>query len=767
MHSSRDQNKHVEAFSSLGSDVTAVMASPDEHGSRFPQDNRRDSSKRSSTPQPQSANEAFSPIQPLAYHPRTASGIVETNSVKGAHANGSEQDHIQFANYSEEKLRGIPKIGQPPVLKDRQSRFWVPLPFRPYFWVPLVVFLVLAAIGLEIALYFSNKNQGFPSGQTPRQNQVLHYVYTLPPVIISAMVVAMWAWTDSEIKKIQPYVDLVHGDSPPHRSLLLDYTRYNNLVVWTRATSNRHYLVALASLMVILTLSFQPLAAALLFVQDTWWREIGITIKNQAALGLNQGLQFNDLTAFMTSAGFAGASVMYDLPPPAFVRPPYTVAPFELPTFVTKNGTVFANTTAIKSESGCVRVEVSMFKHPDGRGWTNMAEDPIHQCSITFEVDVSSRILFGTDVPTCTSPKDPQYSPIVFWYFSYIPSALSAATFCYPSISIWDVNVAIDVGTGNVTKVTELRPFSSSSNFSTYSANVTGEPLNGRAYNGITFNLTDSDRFVRARANATQLQLPAAVYQAAVKSPVGFSDSFKTGALTVLSEEIYEMYLSIFARDVYFLPNEEPMVVDVCTFRLRVWLSSVAVHLLATAMLILAFFGTIVHLFHREDRRNLRLRHEPGTIASAVSIGAQTGLGDVLAGRQGDKDIKEALKNKKFRIDPATMKIIMEGEYGYEEAKSPVFEGRGSVIHQILHRPSRRTMGASTPTTPMSPNSQLPQSPNPRSPRLQNSRLSFAPIINAPRTPVPGSIAPDSRPRTPNPPAPDLETIPNPSVKSD
>jgi len=74
----------------------------------------------------------------------------------------------------------------------------------------------------------------------------------------------------------------------------------------------------------------------------------GTTMQNIGALGLNQNLQFNDLSckhtfnirilrplpdhitssAFMTAAGFAGASVMYDLPPPAFVRPPYTVAPF-------------------------------------------------------------------------------------------------------------------------------------------------------------------------------------------------------------------------------------------------------------------------------------------------------------------------------------------------------------------------------------------------------------------------------------------------------
>lgn len=91
-------------------------------------------------------------------------------------------------------------------------------------------------------------------------------------------------------------------------------------------------------------------------------------------------------------------------------------------------------------------------------------------------------------------------------------------------------------------------------------------------------------------------------------------------------------------------------------------------------MLLLAFFGTIVHLFHREDRRDLRLNHEPGTIASAVSIGAQTQVGNVLAGRQDERDISEALKNKKFRINPETMKIVMEGEEGYEYAKSPGFQ---------------------------------------------------------------------------------------------
>lgn len=96
-----------------------------------------------------------------------------------------------------------------------------------------------------------------------------------------------------------------------------DVSIFSNFVVWTSAASNKHYLVALASLMVVLSLAFQPLAAALLVVKDTWLPEPGtlltfiiimytptdhrptiidVTLKNLAALGLNQNLQFNDLT---------------------------------------------------------------------------------------------------------------------------------------------------------------------------------------------------------------------------------------------------------------------------------------------------------------------------------------------------------------------------------------------------------------------------------------------------------------------------------------
>ena len=102
-------------------------------------------------------------------------------------------------------------------------------------------------------------------------------------------------------------------------------------------------------------------------------------------------------------------------------------------------------------------------------------------------------------------------------------------------------------------------------------------------------------------------------------------------------------------------------------------------HILTAAMVLLAICACLIHLFHGVERRRLSLRHEPGTIASAVSIGAQTGIGQLLAGRQGQEEIRQVLSNRKFRIDPQTMKIVMEGEEGYEFATSP-FDRRRSVF---------------------------------------------------------------------------------------
>jgi hypothetical protein len=121
----------------------------------------------------------------------------------------------------------------------------------------------------------------------------------------------------------------------------------------------------------------------------------------------------------------------------------------------------------------------------------------------------------------------------------YKPSPVASATFCYPSVSIWEVNVGVDIKTGIiVTNVSEIKPFPQYSNFSSL-PNVTGPPLNGSAYNGIAFDLTNPDQFVLGRRNATQLQLPAAIYQVAIRSPGGYVGTLANGGFSTLSDKVY------------------------------------------------------------------------------------------------------------------------------------------------------------------------------------------------------------------------------------
>ncbi|KAJ7117388.1 hypothetical protein C8R43DRAFT_1137680 [Mycena crocata] len=657
-------------------------------------------------------------IPSLAYHPPPPTNRYSTRpesppATPSQRLLEAEPSHVQFASYPE-----TPEEKTQPLMEEDEEapRGWVPPPLRGWYAISLILFLIALAIALEIALHFTNKKNGERTlttanvgwkthGDATNVTGVMHYVYTLPPVIVAAVIVALWAWTDIEIKKMQPYVDLVRGDAPPHKSLLLDYTRTNNFVVWTAAARNRHWVVTAASVMVLITLAFQPLASALLSAKNTWITNPDVTLNTISTVALNQDPEFNDLTIFLTASGYASASVGYNLQQPPFVWDQYTVTPFELPTDIAKNGTVITNTTAIRSDTNCVSAPVQMTNHTDGSGWTNSMS--LNGCSLVWIVDHGAPNLFGSSTADCVDATAPEFSPVVFWFFTYVPSAKSSATICYPAISLWDAQVTMDLGSGNVTFVHQLNPFDASkSPFGSLSGNLTGAPLNGRAYNGINFTLTTQDKFIVARMNATQLTMPAAVFQAAVQSSAGLVGSFDADLFVKWSNQVYSTYLTLIAKAVYFKANKEPITMQLKTFELRLWMNSTAVHLLTTLFFLLAIAATIIHIFHRYERQDLNLLHQPGTIASAVSIGAQTGMGQLLAQQRNTEEIQMALQDKRFRIDPVSMRILMDGEEGYEAVASPTNKRQSVFAAMQGKRTSRRFSRA-----PGSPGLVLPRSP--------------------------------------------------------
>jgi len=171
--------------------------------------------------------------------------------------------------------------------------------------------------------------------------------------------------------------------------------------------------------------------------------------------------------------------------------------------------------------------------------------------------------LFGTSTPDCSNATAPQFLPVVFWFFTYNPSAKASATMCSPTIALVDAQVTVDIASQNVTHVHELGPFNAAtSKFGSLSANLTGPPLNGHAYNGINFTLASPDAFIEARMNATQLVMPAAVFQAAVQSVQGVQGSFDADLFVELANTVYATYLALIAKAVYFLQNEEPVTLQ-------------------------------------------------------------------------------------------------------------------------------------------------------------------------------------------------------------
>ena len=204
------------------------------------------------------------------------------------------------------------------------------------------------------------------------------------------------------------------------------------------------------------------------------------------------------------------------------------------------NGTIFANTTAIKSLPNChLTNTVSTRFGTDG--WQNNAT--FNNCTFSYTVSNSTPHLFGSDVFDNCIPGEPVwFQPIVLWFFTYdtLPPQ-GSATYCSPAISLWEVEVEVDIATGNLISAQEIRQLNatSTSPLASLSGNITGSPLNGRAYNGIKFNLTGADQFVIARQNATALQLPSSVLQAAATSPGGLPTAFATNSFTGMAVRVY------------------------------------------------------------------------------------------------------------------------------------------------------------------------------------------------------------------------------------
>ena len=103
-----------------------------------------------------------------------------------------------------------------------------------------------------------------------------------------------------------------------------------------------------------------------------------------------------------------------------------------------------------------------------------------------------------------------------------------------------------------------------------------------------------------------------------------------------------------------------------------------ATHLLSVGLIVFGILGVVIHFLHKSEREPLILQHSPGTIASAVAITSDSDFGQLIHGHQRTEDIIQALRDKRFRIDRTTGKIVVEGEAGYETGDVPDYRRKST-----------------------------------------------------------------------------------------
>jgi hypothetical protein len=159
------------------------------------------------------------------------------------------------------------------------------------------------------------------------------------------------------------------------------------------------------------------------------------------------------------------------------------------------------------------------------------------------------------------------------------------------------------------------------------------------------------------------------------------------------------LYLSLVARENYFVPSEGFMEVGIKTFQPRLFIlyvslllgdrsrscciRDVTVHILTGVLVVFAALGVVIHVLHYRMRDLVILPHRPGTLASAAFYTARSDVGDVLDGYLDEAALERVLKNKRFRTDKSTGRIVMEGEEGFETGDAVPPNRRKSMLNKL------------------------------------------------------------------------------------
>ncbi|KAJ7444923.1 hypothetical protein FB451DRAFT_74483 [Mycena latifolia] len=547
----------------------------------------------------------------------------------------------------------------PGALKPQRYR---PMTLRNWVVVVVVLTLIGLAIAIEVSLVISTNNGGFP---TPERNVFARFsprfFTAFFPTLLVAGLLLIWQSSDRSYKELQPYIVLARGNVTAAEGLLANYSGLSVYSIIVNAIKFRHFLILLSTVTTLLGSFLQPLAGSIIQIEQLPQTTNGIFVTSTKTIGLAPDIA--QLNAFLAAAGFAEAAVFHSLPDPPFIHGGWSVAEFELPTGPVLNGTLSVNTTAIQTAANCEVPQASTLLNTPGT--SNFTIQALNSAgcsgSVTFDPEsTSSGTQYGAINVDCGSSDDVQFQPVMFWFFHRKDddqTPQGASVFCSPTIKAFNVIVETDLNNGSTIGITPLDSVATSNN-------VTGNPQNGQAFNGLKFP-SSNDTFVEARATSIRAGVSGAIFRFASQSSGGVQPSFDdpNGFLNI-TVQVFTQHLSLSANSIYFVKALSTVPAKMVSLAPRFVIDAFPAHALAAVLTLIGLSALLLHIAHSRQRRRFFLAASPGSIAHIISMTAHARFGEQLYPYDDDETLARKLAGLSFSLDPRTGAVVADRDVG-------------------------------------------------------------------------------------------------------
>ncbi|PFH49639.1 hypothetical protein AMATHDRAFT_62758 [Amanita thiersii Skay4041] len=560
----------------------------------------------------------------------------------------------------------------PPPGSSGRPGLYDPLALRWPVIIGTPIILMGLGVCLEIVLAISVKNGGYSLPEKNPFNFVsLQFILSFFPSLIVLPNATLWRMVDWEMRAHEPYVTMLRRDgAPAEQSLLLDYIYRGPVFVLLRSLKFRHKLIFFSSLTAMLTYLFQPLTGSILQVRYS--PEVtNVLVSGTKTIGLVSDV--GRLDGFLAAAGFAESAVYFNLPDPTYIRNGWAAAEFVLPGFDGFNGTVAFNTTGILTTLHCDnQLKTDLVQVGSS---VTIQSTSVGGCVKNVSVDTyTSKEQFGVEDVGCPDDKaalDPNVRPVMFWFLhSSQNGTLQARTvFCSPNIVARQVTTVSDLHASRyitligVADITEPNNVTSTGDFA------------GKTYNGVIFNPT-TDPIVQGRAAAIRTGIPSAIMHLASNRVTNLDLAFDNpNTMLNATQDVYLKHLALVANAVYFVENDKQLPAEVTSYVPRLWIDPFPAHILSGILLTTGFIAFVLQLIHRRKRRGLRLASAPGSIASAVSLTAHSGIGERLYPYDDESTMKRKLERFRFKLDERTGAVtVLDTGLGRDDMRSDATE---------------------------------------------------------------------------------------------